>query len=495
MIIGGLYEAVIDFRIIKYVKNLDDSNLAVKRELLATLASGNLRLSPRSPSDPKTKILSSLQPTGADPERTRHRLLSLIGAQSSFGGVVGSPVLFYIGAFVYNIIDLQNDPSDQDNAISLGFGIEWMIIVHVAIVSGTLLAANNPSTSSGIVGSEHAAMGRSRNPGGDRAPAREGWAQLLGWSKTYDTNFQPVSIWSRGANKMNWIQDTDAWKNTKTSVAFKESMRFSFLSWFSIFTLAFLLIVIPPASGGVVAWATPPRGIACRSLSFITYGGSQLFTTFLATLQAARPENNWLKGPRFLLISAPFWFFSLVAAIGGTVMQISGVYRNCICYAGSENWYNLKAKNPLIQVANDTEAARKASKYWIWMGVFATIFMALNCYLGWWYQMFIRRRFTEAVENMVVIRGVEPAPDNVAGDEANGAGKDVGIKPVRNPVPVRQDSFGLPQVRRDDYSLEMELMPTKFSSEERLLARIDMDADESREFAISIRRSADSGRA
>lgn len=83
---------------------------------------------------------------------------------------------------MYNIIDFQNDPSDQDNSISLGFGIEWMIIVHVAIVSGTLLAANNPSTSSGIVGSEHTAMGRSRSPVGDRAPAREGRARCLGWS-------------------------------------------------------------------------------------------------------------------------------------------------------------------------------------------------------------------------------------------------------------------------------------------------------------------------
>ncbi|KAH9224795.1 hypothetical protein DL95DRAFT_473428 [Leptodontidium sp. 2 PMI_412] len=139
-------------------------------------------------------------------------------------------------------------------------------------------------------------------------------------------------------------------------------------------------------------------------------------------------------------------------------MQISGVYRNCICYAGSENWYNVTTKNPMIQVANDTEAARNASQYWIWMRVFAAIFLAFNCYIGWWYQMFNRRRFTEVVKNMfvpslIVIRGADPAPGDVAGDAADSAGNGTvdsdladGInlvvnKPVWDPVPVRPRHF------------------------------------------------------
>ena len=165
-------------------------------------------------------------------------------------------------------------------------------------------------------------------------------------------------------------------------------------------------------------------------------------------------------------------------------MQISGVYRNCICYAGSENWYNVKAKNPLVQVANDTEAARNASQYWIWMGIFATIFMAVNCYVGWWYQMFIRRRFTEAVRNMVV-PGL-PAPDCTAGQASVGTddGGDTtnladGIhpaihNPVGVPVAVRQSSFGLPKLRVDSHSFEMMSMEPMFSGEEsRLLPQRD----------------------
>ncbi|KAL2075273.1 hypothetical protein VTL71DRAFT_216 [Oculimacula yallundae] len=466
MIIGGLYEAVIDHRILKYVQSPNESDVFDKTELLATLASGNLLLSTddlKAKTDPKTKILRSLQPSERNPDRSGARLLNLIGAQSSFGGAVGSPVLFYLGAFVYNIIDLHNDPSDEDNSISLGFGIEWMIVVHVAIISGTLLAANNPSTSSGIAGSDHAAL-RRRSTTGNRLPVREGWARWIGWSDSYDTEFQPVSIWSRGSNKMELIENTNAWSDED----FRNSMQFSFRDWTGIFILAFFLVVIPPASGGVVAWATPPIGVACRSLSFVLYGGSQLFTTILAVLQAASPRGHWLKRRWFLALSAPFWFFSLLAAIGGTVMQISGVYRNCICYAGSEHWVNIATKNPMVQLAKDTEAARHASRYWALCGSFATLFMALNCYIGWWYQVFIRRRFTDAVKNMF-------DADGSGGTELR----------VRSPTPVEtQRSIGLLTTPHRGSSFEQEVTSLLGSSRE-------MNADNSRGSDVSTRPSED----
>lgn len=76
----------------------------------------------------------------------------MINSQHSFGAAFGAPALFYLGAFVCIIIDLKSDPSNLGSAISLAFGIEWMIVVHVAIISRCLLANDNPSTSVGIVG-------------------------------------------------------------------------------------------------------------------------------------------------------------------------------------------------------------------------------------------------------------------------------------------------------------------------------------------------------
>ncbi len=103
-------------------------------------------------------------------------------------------------------------------------------------------------------------------------------------------------------------------------------------------------------------------------------------------------------GLGFKIISMPFWFGSLVSAVGGTTMQIAGVYRNCICYADAKTWWNIDKINPSINVASDTQDARNSSVYWMWMGSTATIFMAFNCYFGWWYQRLIRRRFTDAVK-------------------------------------------------------------------------------------------------
>ena len=156
MIVGGLYEAHLDYRIVRYVKGLakgqmsEDEYRKLKQELLVSIPTGNLDC--KSDPKPHKVILEAISiPNDLEPkegnEKARARLLNLLGAQSSFGSAVGSPVLFYLGAFVYTILDLRNNPSSQDAAISLGFGIEWMIIVHVAIISGCLLASNNPSTS------------------------------------------------------------------------------------------------------------------------------------------------------------------------------------------------------------------------------------------------------------------------------------------------------------------------------------------------------------
>jgi hypothetical protein len=367
MITGGLYEAHLDYLIVKYVKNMDDSypddtKLKIKRELLVTIASGNLKLDKGSPqvTIPKSITIPGVGDPSEGSEKSRSRLLNLLGAQSSFGSAVGSPVLFYLGAFVYTILDLRNNPSSQDAAISLGFGIEWMIIVHVAIVSGCLLASNNPSTSSGIVESDHEALEESRrNPNLQRAasgrsnlrpgedpqqePERRSrkWFshKILGWSDAYDTKFQPVSLWSRGSNKLLWIQKSKAWKNKD----FEKLMEITWLGWIiKVFFPALLLIVLPPATGGVVAYFTPPRGLGCRSLSFIVYAFCQIMVTIIATIHCAvdNGEKDYQKrtsfqkiftGRGFKIISAPFWFGSLIAAVGGTTMQIVGVYRNCIC--------------------------------------------------------------------------------------------------------------------------------------------------------------------
>jgi len=153
MLVAGLYEAYLDYRIVQRVQ---DANISLdnRTELLLTLVSGSLIIDPKFES-PRTEIFESLSTSKIPSERNeqrRVRLLAMLGSQYNFGAAVGALVFFYLGAFIYTIIDLKNNPSNLDSAISLAFGVEWMIIVHVVIISGCLLASNNPSTSTGIVG-------------------------------------------------------------------------------------------------------------------------------------------------------------------------------------------------------------------------------------------------------------------------------------------------------------------------------------------------------
>lgn len=100
---------------------------------------------------------------------------------------------------MYTILDLLNDPSDQYVAISLAFGVEWMIIPHDVIVAGCLLARNNPSTVAVIVGKPVPAK------------SKHWYAKWTGWGNAYEGPYQLVYMWNRGQNKMLWIKTSTWW--------------------------------------------------------------------------------------------------------------------------------------------------------------------------------------------------------------------------------------------------------------------------------------------
>ena len=424
MIVAGILEAHLDYRIVKYCKdkpNDNEDDLRLKRGLLTTVVAGNLQLEKGNPQQTLLKSLTLHDATsstgGAD--ESMSRLLNLLEAQASFGGAVGSPVLFFLGAFIYTILDLKQNPSSEDAAISLGYGIEWMNIVNVAIVSGCLLAANNPSTSAGISGAQHEALEHhqqsvphsptlqaTQRPNEAPQIPTDKWSRkdyvhrLLGWSDAYETEFQPVSFWSRGTNKMQWIKKSEAWI---LDPDFRKAMKITSFDWiFKVFAPTFLLVALPPASGSVVAYYFPPRGVGCRCLSFMLYGICQALTSCISvarnagTVDGTSPQAGWLVRTLYLFL----WIISFFAAVGGTTMQVVGVFRNCVCASLANYWVNIHQKNPFINLATDTQDAREASDYWIIMGTLASIFVGGVTYIAWWYQKIVRHRFTEAVKNL-----------------------------------------------------------------------------------------------
>ena len=196
------------------------------------------------------------------------------------------------------------------------------IIVHVTIISGCLLATNNPNTAAGIVGtdrgwgyrqqclkSSHSFHTRGRP--GHLASSTSRWTwdrfsrSILGWSNTYETEFQPVSLWSRGTNKMKWIIRTQAWNE---NASFRETIKFTWTTWImKVFLPALLLVLVPPIAGGFVAYMTPPRGLGCRALSIMIYGVCQVFSVILALIRSALEDDDRGIFLQYLFTGWRYW--------------------------------------------------------------------------------------------------------------------------------------------------------------------------------------------
>ncbi|MCJ1405580.1 hypothetical protein MMC11_008808 [Xylographa trunciseda] len=443
MLFSGMFEALVDYKVMSAITVLktpsgNTKGQSIQRspsrdasltrdeivELLTVIVCGNLML---DVGDPHKYIVEKLATENGDEVKTR--LLHMMSAQNSFGSTIGAPVLFYLGAFVYTILNLFSDPSSEDGAISIALGVEWMIIVHVAIVSGCLLASNNPSTTSAVVGLPpvippsttlyRAPTIASQSSSGKHSTVKTSTESrylryLIWWGvvrpeghvrhlplfdQCFETRLQPVWLWRRGHNKMEWIRRSKAWKNHPW---FQKEIHLSPLNWLlSLYIPTMILIVFPPGAGGVVAYDTPPIGFACRSLTLCIYAGCQIVLTTIAAVHTASESHKYWENKVFAAIP---WFLtaitmliSLFTGIGGSMMQIMGVFRNCICYVNAQYWLSLDA-SPGIDVATDTQSARESSANWLTMGYTATAFMALVCYMGYRYQLELRYHFAAEVK-------------------------------------------------------------------------------------------------
>ncbi|RMZ77291.1 hypothetical protein DV737_g4463, partial [Chaetothyriales sp. CBS 132003] len=455
MLVDGLLEAILDYRILSHVEQLQSDQVAHPEtvELLLTIVAGNLELQDSYPCRDILEALSQppAQQDGqpnrkAREESMKGRLLAMLTTQTAYGGAVGAPVLFYLGSFFYNIIDLDSNPSSEDSAIGLAFGLEWMVIVHVAMFSGCLLASNNPSTACAIVGvpppTPKAGQSHSedcKTPASvqhDYHPHAEGalpipvWLrrvwhtasvplyELVGVSPVYETAFQPVPMRLRGRNKLKWLTQTEAWQQ---SPEFRHDI--AMFKWPWLFPATVLLILFPSITGAIVAYATPPRGFSCRCLSFITYSGFQ-FCLIVHAIWHIHVESpglwRWLQAVQrrplqglhalwnvaAIVIQPVGWLIytvlligSLFTGVGGTLMQLLGVYRTCFCYILTRFWTHPN-RSPGVDVASDTQGQRSSSRNWLIAGWTAVIFMSVVCYAGWEYQKSLRLRFTGQVEKL-----------------------------------------------------------------------------------------------
>ena len=282
-----------------------------------------------------------------------------------------------------------------------------MTIPHIAIISGLLLAGNNPNTLEGVVGRKSA-----------NEPRREGYFLEL----VYESRYRPAWIWDRGRNKRLWAMRLQRSHHASPDDRLRDKIAIGIQDWVTIFLFAFALIVIPSTLALLTSFYTPRIGLSCRSMTFLTYMICQLCLILLwiwniqsAVLlddlspympvtripwrspppPGASPRSAWypwLWYPLVIIIISCATF----TAIGGTMMQIIGVYRNCLCDIPITTWHHRNNELFLIST-NAADDINRAVTVWTGTGITAVAFLGLVSFFGWWYQKRLRFHFRKLI--------------------------------------------------------------------------------------------------
>ncbi|KUJ22862.1 uncharacterized protein LY89DRAFT_728972 [Mollisia scopiformis] len=377
------------------------------------------------------------------------RLRTMLACQPSFGASVGAPVAFFLGAFVFTIAVTLNSHGDHDTSIEIAFGMWFMLIPHEAIVSGLLLAGNNPNTLEGMLAHDIEGLGDIYSEAERRNPFNEYFALA------YQSRYRPKWLWSRGRSKRDWIDKvwTNYWYKdgpepyvpicpSTSAKDLKKETSMGLKGWATILALSIMLLETPYVLAFMTAFYTPKVGFSCRTLTFTSHAINQIFLmclwfwawsgapetcprylSFLSFLKKGSwldrsgfytPTTTYLawRSPktRFTMRSvwAVIWFgaatvlglSTVFVTIGGTFMQLIGVYRSDFCDFNELEWTRPHG-NVLIVISTNTALDIKdASQYWMSTGITATVFLAVVCFGGWWYQRRLQALFQNVVSDL-----------------------------------------------------------------------------------------------
>ncbi|KAL9621992.1 MAG: hypothetical protein Q9160_003654 [Pyrenula sp. 1 TL-2023] len=163
-------------------------------------------------------------------DSTKLKLKSILASQTSFGTAVGAALVFYMGSFIYTLVESEDKIGDSWTAHNIGFGMFWMIVPHISIVSSLLLAGNNPNIWQGIsamptsepmrvtspttpsTAPRSIADASHENPQNSAKSWQEDKQEPLRprisfqiFDSMYDCKYKPAWLWDRGPCKAMWV--------------------------------------------------------------------------------------------------------------------------------------------------------------------------------------------------------------------------------------------------------------------------------------------------
>jgi hypothetical protein len=232
------------------------------------------------------------------------------------------------------------------------------------MVSGCLVASNNPSALRAVLGDDFDDNDR-LDPSNRTRLAKA----LLQWFLfVFPKTLQSAWIWNRGREKHKWVVRIPAFVDRITIVWWEYSL---------IGLAAILLILIPSLLGLIVAYHMPQIGLGCRSVAILIYTCTQIDLVIyfvsksqnISYLPAERSKRKWENIWQCTLGDAlhQLWqlFFGLAAGtaifagVAGTLLEIMGVYCSCLCLASFDSWLN---PNTPIKLHADPAQVRDKSQ-------------------------------------------------------------------------------------------------------------------------------------
>ncbi|OTA63116.1 hypothetical protein K449DRAFT_381628 [Hypoxylon sp. EC38] len=172
----------------------------------------------------------------------------------------------------------------------------------------------------------------------------------------FEGRFRTVKLWKRGLNKREWVQEAIseyvASGDRRIPLdQLRHSLTLNRKDCFYVLIGALFAVLAPCVLAFLVSYNTPIAGLSCRSLTYLVYAISQVCEMALWSCAARlriRYGTRWSEvNP--IVKKVCWWgqvfvgFFSIFAAVGGTTMQLLGVYRSCACKVRIPRvviWYN-----------------------------------------------------------------------------------------------------------------------------------------------------------
>ncbi|KAF2175586.1 hypothetical protein K469DRAFT_702110 [Zopfia rhizophila CBS 207.26] len=375
LIVGALHEAFIDHAVLDVVEELRTGVNA--RTALTFTFVGSL--------EPKAGNLSTeISDDIVHSLHAREKLRAMLALLPSYGSRVGLPIVFYLGASAYTLFDAGSKLGDNDTAHAIAFGLWYGVIVIAATVNCSVLGVDNPASLEAIF-FEYV----SHIPWGPKP-----------WN-FYDSLFQPVWLWDRARVFQKWADELgdNLDPRIKSSILSR--------SWKFVWCIvAAFLISVPCALACYVSYSTPEAGFGCRSVIHLVYATSQIILIlgwfYFSDLIHQNIDHGLVyhvgKIAMYCLCGLTVVVGGMFTAIGGTVMQLVGLFRNCICKAALS--YLANYDGALVQVAIDTQAHRDSWRYWRAFGITGICVIAGISIVGWCYQVRTRSRCKTLIEQL-----------------------------------------------------------------------------------------------